>query len=249
MAVTDHDTTAAVAEVQALARERGIDAISGIEITAVDDGRDVHVLGYFIDPDDAALAAFLATPARARASRASRPSAQRLAALGVPIDVAAAARRGAAADRPLDRPAAGRARDGRRRARRRHPRGVRPLARARTARRSCRATGPLRRGDRDHSRRRRHRLARASRARRVIDERIRALRDAGLDALEAFHPDHDAALGRALRARSPRDLGLLVTGGSDFHGDPAHGSSPGAVTLPAAEWERLRGAGTRHASR
>jgi len=35
-----------------------------------------------------------------------------------------------------------------------------------------------------------------------------------------------------------RDLGLLVTGGSDFH-DPAT-ESPGAVTLPDAEWQRLR---------
>jgi hypothetical protein len=36
-----------------------------------------------------------------------------------------------------------------------------------------------------------------------------------------------------------RDLNLLLTGGSDFHGDPAHGLEPGSVTLPAAEWERL----------
>jgi dGTPase len=37
-----------------------------------------------------------------------------------------------------------------------------------------------------------------------------------------------------------RQLGLLLTGGSDFHGDPAHGRTPGAVTLPAAEFARLR---------
>jgi hypothetical protein len=35
---------------------------------------------------------------------------------------------------------------------------------------------------------------------------------------------------------------LLVTGGSDFHGDPAHGWEPGAVTLPRDEWLRLRDA-------
>ena len=35
------------------------------------------------------------------------------------------------------------------------------------------------------------------------------------------------------------DLGLLLTGGSDFHGDPAHGLMPGSVTLPTAHWERL----------
>jgi predicted metal-dependent phosphoesterase TrpH len=50
MAGTDHDTTAAVAEVRTVAREHGILAVAGIEITAVDDQRDTHVLGYFFDP-------------------------------------------------------------------------------------------------------------------------------------------------------------------------------------------------------
>jgi predicted metal-dependent phosphoesterase TrpH len=78
-----------------------------------------------------------------------------------------------------------------------------------------------------------------------IDERIRSFKDAGLDALEAFHADHDAALTERYVGLA-RDLGLLLTGGSDFHGDPAHGREPGSVTLPAAEWDRLR---TAHGSR
>ena len=73
MAVTDHDTTAACAEVLAEARERGIEAITGIEITAVENQRDLHVLGYFVDPEDESLAAFLASQ-RARPDRArSKP--------------------------------------------------------------------------------------------------------------------------------------------------------------------------------
>jgi hypothetical protein len=35
------------------------------------------------------------------------------------------------------------------------------------------------------------------------------------------------------------NLGLLVTGGSDFHGDPARVPMPGAVTLPEVDWQRL----------
>ena len=42
-------------------------------------------------------------------------------------------------------------------------------------------------------------------------------------------------------------LGLLMTGGSDFHGDPSHGLPPGSVTLPAAEWQKLSAARHRHA--
>jgi hypothetical protein len=37
-----------------------------------------------------------------------------------------------------------------------------------------------------------------------------------------------------------RRLDLLLTGGSDFHGDPAHGVEPGSVALPAEEWERVQ---------
>jgi hypothetical protein len=44
------------------------------------------------------------------------------------------------------------------------------------------------------------------------------------------------------------DLGLLMTGGSDFHGDPMYGIEPGASTLPPDEWARLSAARRRHAA-
>ena len=78
-----------------------------------------------------------------------------------------------------------------------------------------------------------------------IDERIAPLREAGLDAIEAYHSDHDAAATHGYLALA-RGLDLLVTGGSDFHGDPAHGLEPGASTLPQLEWERLSGARIQH---
>ena len=53
--------------------------MTGIEITAVDDGRDVHVLGYFFDPDDDELNSFL----RTAAPRASRARARDCRAAGV----------------------------------------------------------------------------------------------------------------------------------------------------------------------
>jgi hypothetical protein len=72
-----------------------------------------------------------------------------------------------------------------------------------------------------------------------IDSRIPALREAGLDALEAYHPDHDsAATGRYVRLA--RDLNLFLTGGSDYHGDSSHGAAPGSISLPFSDWERLR---------
>jgi len=37
---------------------------------------------------------------------------------------------------------------------------------------------------------------------------------------------------------------MLTTGGSDFHGDPAHGLEPGASPLPVEEWRRFVAART-----
>ena len=59
LAVTDHDTVASVPEVVAAAKAAGVVAVAGIEITAVHAGRDVHVLGYFIDPSSTSLNDFL----------------------------------------------------------------------------------------------------------------------------------------------------------------------------------------------
>jgi predicted metal-dependent phosphoesterase TrpH len=78
-----------------------------------------------------------------------------------------------------------------------------------------------------------------------IDARLAALRDAGLDALEAFHSDH-AQDERIRYVHTARSLGLLVTGGSDFHGDPAHTIAPGSTSLPEEHWAAVEGAQHRH---
>jgi predicted metal-dependent phosphoesterase TrpH len=81
-----------------------------------------------------------------------------------------------------------------------------------------------------------------------VDEEIPAMVAAGLDALEVFHSDHDAALVSRYLAMAT-ELGLLMTGGTDFHADPASPLTVGTVTLPQHEWERLRGARDRHRPR
>ena len=70
-----------------------------------------------------------------------------------------------------------------------------------------------------------------------IDEQLPALRDAGLDAIEVYHSDHDEA-ATARYATLARELDLLVTGGSDYHG-PGSAVRPGSVTLPWPHWDRL----------
>jgi predicted metal-dependent phosphoesterase TrpH len=84
--------------------------------------------------------------------------------------------------------------------------------------------------------------------RTTIDARIPALTLAGLDAIEVYHSDHDDADVERYRVMAS-ELGLLSTGGSDFHGDPAHGVTLGAASLPRDEWLRLDAARHRHAVR
>lgn len=236
IAVTDHDTTAAVAEIVRLASSAEMTAITGIEVTAVEDGRDVHVLGYFVAPDRIALQEFLAEQRAHRLERV-REIAARLAALGMPVSIEpilADARRDPS--RSLGRPQVARAmiaagyvttvdeafarwlgRDG--------PAFVpRAGASPEAVIATIHDAGGL--------------ASLAHPGRTGIDQRIPALRDAGLDALEAFHSDHQEADCQRY-ARLAAALDLHVTGGSDFHGDPARPVRPGSTTLPPEYWRAL----------
>ena len=55
IAITDHDTVSGIAEAQITGSRLGIDIIPGIEISTDYMGHDVHMLGYFIDPDSPEL--------------------------------------------------------------------------------------------------------------------------------------------------------------------------------------------------
>src|SRR5690348_3380903 len=69
MSVTDHDTVAVVREVAELAEAAGLTAVPGIEITAIWNGRDVHILGYFIDAGSPRLRTFLEQQRQQRLDR------------------------------------------------------------------------------------------------------------------------------------------------------------------------------------
>lgn len=90
MALTDHDTVDGIAEAQAAGRRLGVTVVAGCEMTAYVGKDEFHILGYFVDPANAALRAHCAAYAKGRIERA-RLIGERLAALGVPIDMAAVA--------------------------------------------------------------------------------------------------------------------------------------------------------------
>jgi Predicted metal-dependent phosphoesterases (PHP family) len=53
VALTDHDTMAGCAEAVAEGSRIGIQVVPGIELSAVMNGRDIHILGYWCDMNDA----------------------------------------------------------------------------------------------------------------------------------------------------------------------------------------------------
>jgi predicted metal-dependent phosphoesterase TrpH len=239
MAVTDHDTTAAVAEVSGVASARGVEAISGIEITSVEHGRDVHILGYFLNPDHPALTRFLVNQRAARVARAEA-IADRLAALGMPIDVAPLlAEVSTQSGRSIGRPQIARAMVAAGHVADVGEAFARWLGQGRPGFIARQGTSPERVIDIIHQAGGLASVAHPGKT--AIDARIPALASAGLDALEAYHPDHDPAMVTHYVALA-RTHRLLLTGGSDFHGDPSHGRFPGSVPLPSDEWGRLRDA-------
>jgi predicted metal-dependent phosphoesterase TrpH len=59
VALTDHDTFEGLAAAASAAAELGLDFVPGIEFSAEHDGASLHILGYWVDPDDPAIEAEL----------------------------------------------------------------------------------------------------------------------------------------------------------------------------------------------
>ena len=236
LAVTDHDTMAGVPEAAAAAAQIALGFVPGIEITAVENGHDVHILGYWIDGASPELVRLLEGLRRARAERAAE-IARRLAEAGAPIDVREQVAGAAARGRSIARPEIARAliraghvttvaeafdrylsegRPGYVGHRGPTPSEVVVAIVGAGGVASLAHPGPLNR-----------------------DELIPSLVGTGLGAVEAYHSAHDdQTCSRYLAVAATH--GLVVTGGSDFHGPTVRRSEfLGVAGLPAAEFSRL----------
>ena len=84
LAITDHDTMAGWAEATAAAESLNLEIVPGLELSTVYNGRSMHILGFYPDPDR--LAAPLQERVEGRKRRA-RKMADKLAELGYPIEL------------------------------------------------------------------------------------------------------------------------------------------------------------------
>jgi predicted metal-dependent phosphoesterase TrpH len=219
VALTDHDTAAGWPEASEAADRLGVELVPGIEVSSRQGGASVHLLAYWPDPRHPALAAQLERILLARDGRLPRMLA-RLREAGVDLDEAQV--RAVAGDaEALGRPhvadamvAAGIVAD----------RGEafdswlaegRPGYVSKQNELSTASTIALVR-DAGGVPVLAHPWGRASRG--ALTEPVLAeLTTAGLAGLEVDHQDHDPPTRDALRGIAA-DLGLVVTGSSDYHG-------------------------------
>ncbi len=239
LAITDHDTADGWAEAQAAADEVGLTLVPGMEISTRLRGRGVHLLAYFPDPGYPPLAAELDRVLRGRSSRVPTMVA-RLNGLGIDIteeDVRAASAGAAASGRPHvadalvtlgvvpDRTAAfdrylGWGRPA-------HvDRYAVPLEDAIALVREAGGLSVVA-----------HPWGRGGLGRPDAST-FAELKELGLTGIEVDHQDHDAAARERLRAIA-RDLDLVATGSSDYHGAGKQDHDLGVNTTDPGEYERL----------
>ncbi|MBB6051894.1 PHP domain-containing protein [Armatimonas rosea] len=220
LAVTDHDTTAGVAEAQAAALGYGMQFLAGVELSAEGAPGKCHLLGLGIDPHHAPLVTTLATLSENRRQRNLKIIA-RLNALGVAItleEVIALAPRGANIGRPhiaavlLAKGVVTDLREA----------FTRYLADDAAAYVEKATLSPAEAIALVHEAGGLCFLAHPGllklAAHETHESRVRALAALGLDGIEAYYSSYSPA-DEARFLRLAEKYQLLVTGGSDFHGD------------------------------
>jgi 3',5'-nucleoside bisphosphate phosphatase len=236
ISLTDHDTVAGVREILAINPQPDVEFIPGVELSSEHLGKDVHILGYFIDPNNTRLLSTMSALRQARVDRA-REIMDRLAALGIIIEFAAVKdlARGEAIGRPHIAQALvkhgivktigeafseylGRGRPAY------VTKFVLPVLDVLELVRQAGGVTSL-----------------AHPAVSGIDEpTIAFLQSEGLDALEVWHSDHSETQIDELKTVCGR-LGLLATGGSDCHGlAKSRGLVLGSLDIPDELVDPLR---------
>jgi 3',5'-nucleoside bisphosphate phosphatase len=239
LAIADHDSVSGLAEAHKAAQRLGITLINAAELSAVANGRDIHVLAYFVDPTDSRLEDLLR---ELRASRRARAEAM-VAALGEAgfdisfDDVLDIAGGGALGRSHVARALVGAG----------HAESIRRAFETLIGRDKPFYV-PKRSATPDEV----IATIRSLGAIPVLahpgvtqtDDLIAEMVDAGLLGIEAYHADHTPEQMLRYAAHAER-LGLLVTGGTDFHGPGAPNPDIGSVAVPPAKVEELIAAGER----
>jgi predicted metal-dependent phosphoesterase TrpH len=249
LAITDHDTAEGWPAAEAAAAEVGLELLRGMEISTRHRGRGVHLLAYRPDPLHPPLAEELDKVLSGRESRVPA-MIERLNALGIEVtaeDVRRAADGTVATGRPHVADAL-------------VTLGV-VADRSEAFNRFLGAGGPAYVDRYAVPLQKALRLVTEAGGVSVVahpwgrgglgrpdEEAFAELRDLGLAGIEVDHQDHDPATRERLRGIA-RDLDLVVTGSSDYHGDGKLDHELGCNTTAPEEYARLLELADRAAAR
>ncbi|MCU0578365.1 MAG: PHP domain-containing protein [Desulfobacterota bacterium] len=243
IALTDHDTIEGLPEALQAAREKGFELVPGLEISADYPGGTMHILGYFIDPDDPVLGRELSRLQEARRERNPKIIAK-LQQLGIPVTFDQVR---ALAPGQVGRPHIAQA--------------MLQIGAVKTLDEAFKKF--LTKGAPAYVEKFRYppekavdliiraggvaALAHPFTLKFASPEELRgivsSLKDRGLQGLECLYPEHTAEQTHRYSALG-QELGLAVTGGTDFHGKNKEGVDLligyGALRIPYSLLEQLK---------
>jgi predicted metal-dependent phosphoesterase TrpH len=232
IALTDHDTVAGLPEAQQAGEQLGVRVIPGVELSAVEGDTETHLLGLHLR-DTSVLVRALAGLREMRERRARR-IVEQLDSIGVHITMDAVLAQ--AADGAVGRPHVARALIAEGWAVDSRDAFDRYLAAGRPA-----YVPKEQLGMRDAIGMIHEAGGLAVLAHPAVSgtrERLSALRAQGLDGVEVKHPSHSAADTSRL-ASLARELDLVPSGGSDWHGASEGPRTIGMMQVPS-EWLTLQ---------
>jgi predicted metal-dependent phosphoesterase TrpH len=248
LAITDHDITTGIVEAITAGQQYGIDVIPGIEISSIINDSELHILGYFLDWQDPELQARCRTLRDSRHRRNPR-IIERLQASG--IDITYDEVQVLAGTESVGRPHIARVL---------MDKGV--VTSAKEAFDRFLANGKPAYVPRDlPSPAEAIQWIKAAKGLAVLAhptwvkttdrpliDLVRQLKADGLDGVEVYYSTHAARQTREYLSLA-QQLGLLITGGSDFHGvtkpDIEVGTGKGTLHIPSSLLPKMKQAAGR----
>lgn len=230
IAITDHDTVDGVLPAKAAAEKAGIADIAGIELSATFDSGDIHILGLGIDTESPPLRAALEVLHDARAHRIQR-MLERLAKRGIPLKLEDDAANGVVGRMHIARAlhAAGHTKT----VQQAFDKYLKPGRPGYAAQVKLECEKAIE-------------LIHAAKGLAFIAHpgigaprrKLLSLLEYPFDGIECYHSKHSPGQTDML-LQLARDRGLLVTGGSDCHGEAKGRAEMGRVRMPLACYEQI----------
>ncbi|MCZ6765397.1 MAG: PHP domain-containing protein [bacterium] len=235
ISLTDHDSLGGVNEAIAAGNKYGLEVISGCELSCEFKGRDLHILGYGVDQNNAEFQDMLSKFRETRYKRGIK-IVEKLNALGMNIDPAEVLAK--AGEGALGRP---------------HIAAV--LVDKGYVSRNAEAFDKYI-ADGGPAYVAKYKMSPAEAIRYIhlagglafiahpgifLEEAddIRELASSGFDGVEVYHPKHNAGKIEQLEAVA-KDYGLLVSGGTDYHGFTGRDMPMGSIEIPYEILEAIK---------